>query len=147
MRESDFDDNGSEAGNHAAIDKLINSIEENTLTVRDAALTNSIMETGFTDSLKKTTDSILDLSKVLKDTAAEQKRISEKQDKSTDKSKGKFSEDKLNSMNSTLSQMLKIMSDSKKSPSDNKSNTSQRAGVIQVKPQRSSEPEDRKSVV
>ncbi|MDQ5920221.1 MAG: putative chitinase [Pseudomonadota bacterium] len=147
MRESDFDDNGSEAGNHAAIDKLINSIEENTLTVRDAALTNSIMETGFTNSLKKTTDSILDLSKVLKDTAAEQKRISEKQDKSTDKSKGKFSEDKLNSMNSTLSQMLKIMSDSKKSPSDNKSNTSQRAGVIQVKPQRSSEPEIKSSMI
>ena len=147
MRESDFDDNGSEAGNHAAIDKLINSIEENTLTVRDAALTNSIMETGFTDSLKKTTDSILDLSKVLKSTVAEQKRISEKQDKSTDKSKGKFSEDKLNSMNSTLSQMLKIMSDSKKSPSDNKSNTSQRAGVIQVKPQRSSEPEIKSSMI
>ena len=112
MRDNDFDnsDNSNEGGSQLAIDKLIDSIEENTLTVRDAALTNSIMETGFTNSLKKTTDSILDLSKVLKDTAAEQRKISDKQDKGKESDKGKTSEEKLNSMNATLSQMLKIMS-------------------------------------
>lgn len=112
MRDGDFDnsDNSNEGGSQLAMDKLIDSIEENTLTVRDAALTNSIMETGFTNALKKTTDSILDLSKVLKDTAAEQRKISDKQDKGKESDKGKTSEEKLNSMNATLSQMLKIMS-------------------------------------